>query len=75
LSLRGIQLGPMLQEITEISVRDNVRLPASPALTGKAFAQIQLTAAELDPTLDPFSVAGSFVLTQTVKQLTGGLNP
>jgi len=62
LSLTDIQLGPILQEITEISIRHDVRLPASLALTGKALAQMQLATAELDPTLDPFSVAGSFVM-------------
>jgi ubiquinone biosynthesis protein len=67
LSLKEIQLGPILQEITEISIRHDVRLPASLALTGKALAQMQLATAELDPTLDPFSVAGTFL----VKNLTG----
>jgi ubiquinone biosynthesis protein len=67
LSLKEIQLGPILQEITEISIRHDVRLPASLALTGKALAQMQLATAELDPTLDPFSVAGNFL----AKSLTG----
>jgi ubiquinone biosynthesis protein len=60
-SLKEIQLGAILQEITEISIRHDIRLPASLALTGKAMAQMQLATAELDPTLDPFSVAGSFL--------------
>jgi len=75
LSLRDIQLGPMLQEVTEISVRHNVRVPASLTLMGKAFAQMQLVAAELDPSLDPFSVAESFVLRNTMRQLAGALDP
>jgi ubiquinone biosynthesis protein len=75
LSLREIRLGPMLQEVTEISVRHNVRVPASLTLTGKAFAQMQSAAAELDPTLDPFSVAESFVLRNALRQLAGGLDP
>src|SRR5207249_2245230 len=62
LSLKEIQLGPILQEVTEISIRHDVRLPASLALTGKALAQMQLATAELDPTLDPFKVAGQFVM-------------
>jgi ubiquinone biosynthesis protein len=61
-SLREIQLGPILQEMTEISVRYDVPLPASLALTGKAMAQMQLATAELDPDLDPFEVAGSFLM-------------
>jgi ubiquinone biosynthesis protein len=62
LSLREMQLGPILQEITEISIRHGVRLPASLALTGKALAQMQLATAELDPTLDPLSVVGDFMM-------------
>lgn len=75
LSLKEIRLGPMLQEVTEISVRRNVRVPASLTLTGKAFAQMQSAAAKLDPDLDPFSVAESFVLRNTLRQLAGGLDP
>ena len=65
----------MLQDVTTIAVRYNVRLPASLALTAKAFSQMQLAAAELDPTLDPLSVVGSFVFKYTIRQLLGGLDP
>ena len=41
-SLKEIQLGPVLQGITEIAARHDMRLPASLALTGKALAQMQL---------------------------------
>jgi ubiquinone biosynthesis protein len=75
LSLRELRLGPMLQEVTEISVRRNVRVPASLALMGKAFGQMQMAAAELDPALDPFSVAEAFVLRNTLRQLAGSLDP
>ena len=61
LSLKELRLGPLLQQLTEISVRHQVRLPSSLALVGKAFGQMQLAAAELDPSLDPFSVAGQFL--------------
>jgi predicted unusual protein kinase regulating ubiquinone biosynthesis (AarF/ABC1/UbiB family) len=60
-SLREIQLGPILQGMTEIAARYDVRLPSTLALTGKALAQMQLATAELDPTLDPFTVAGNYV--------------
>jgi predicted unusual protein kinase regulating ubiquinone biosynthesis (AarF/ABC1/UbiB family) len=50
-----------MQGLTEIATRHDVRLPASLALTGKALAQMQLAAAELDPTLDPFAAIGSFL--------------
>ena len=69
LSLQELRLGPILQELTEVSLRHNVRMPASLALAGKAFGQMQLATAELDPTLDPFSVAGSFFF----KRLTAGV--
>ena len=75
LSLREIQLGPMLQEITEISIRHNVRLPASMALTGKALAQMQLAAAEMDPELDPFSVAGRYVMRSLTEQFRHRASP
>jgi ubiquinone biosynthesis protein len=61
LSLKEIELGPILQDITEIAIRHDVALPASLALTGKALAQMQLATAQLDPALDPFDVAGSFL--------------
>ena len=47
--LADIQLGPILQEMTEISLRHGVPLPASLTLTGKALAQMQLATAALDP--------------------------
>jgi predicted unusual protein kinase regulating ubiquinone biosynthesis (AarF/ABC1/UbiB family) len=75
LALSEIQLGPLLQEVTQIAVRHNVRVPAALALAGKAFAQMQLVAGALDPTLDPFAVASSFVLKSTLRQLAGGLSP
>ena len=75
LSLRELRLGPILQEVTEISVRRNVRVPASLTLMGKAFGQMQMAAAELDPDLDLFSVAESFVLRNTFRQLSSGLDP
>jgi hypothetical protein len=48
----------------ELSVRRGVRLPSLLALIGKAFGQMQLAAAGLDPTLDRFTVAGHFCLRQ-----------
>jgi predicted unusual protein kinase regulating ubiquinone biosynthesis (AarF/ABC1/UbiB family) len=75
LSLKEIQLGPVLQEITEIAIRHDVRLPASLALTGKALAQMQLATAELDPTLDPFSVAGQFLTKGLVSRMRDRMDP
>ncbi|MDQ4134492.1 MAG: AarF/UbiB family protein [Actinomycetota bacterium] len=74
-SLQDIQLGPVLQEITEISLRHDVRLPSALTLTAKALAQMQLATAELDPSLDPFSVAGSFMARNIMGRIRGGLDP
>jgi predicted unusual protein kinase regulating ubiquinone biosynthesis (AarF/ABC1/UbiB family) len=74
-SLKDIQLGPILQEMTEISVRHGVPLPASMALTGKALAQMQLATAELDPDLDPFDVAGKFLMRQVMRDMGQKLDP
>ena len=75
LSLRELRLGPLLQEVTSIAARHNVRVPATLTLTGKAFAQMQDVAARLDPTLDPFSIAEAFVLRSTLRQLAQGMDP
>jgi ubiquinone biosynthesis protein len=75
LSLREIQLGPILQEITEISIRHDVQLPASLALTGKALAQMQLATASLDPSLDPFAVAGQFLTKGLLERIRERLDP
>ena len=75
LPLNELRLGPLLQQLTEMSVRHGVRLPAALALIGKAFGQMQLAAAELDPTLDPFSVAGSFYMRQLGERLRTSADP
>jgi predicted unusual protein kinase regulating ubiquinone biosynthesis (AarF/ABC1/UbiB family) len=70
-ALKDIQLGPILQRLTEIAARRHVRLPSALALTGKALAQMQLATAELDPTLDPFEVAGSYLFQDARGRLRG----
>ena len=74
-SLKELRLGPILDELTEISLRHDIRMPASLALAGKAFGQMQLATAELDPTLDPFSVAGSFFFRQLTDRARQAANP
>jgi ubiquinone biosynthesis protein len=73
-SLAEIQLGPVLQEMTEISLRHGVPLPASLTLTGKALAQMQLATAALDPELDPFDVAGAFLMRSVMKEMGGKMD-
>ena len=74
-SLSDIQLGPMLQEMSEIGLRHNVPLPASLTLTGKALAQVQLATADLDPTLDPFEVAGKFLMREVLRGMGARIDP
>jgi len=74
LPLKDMQMGPILQEMTEISLRYEVPLPASLTLTGKAMAQMQLATAELDPELDPFEVASSYLFNQVTSNVRGRLN-
>jgi predicted unusual protein kinase regulating ubiquinone biosynthesis (AarF/ABC1/UbiB family) len=74
-SLQDIQLGPVMQGITEIAAGHGVRLPASLALTGKALAQMQLAAATLDPELDPFSVVGRFLVKSVLGKVRSTVAP
>ena len=74
-SLTEIQLGPLLQGITQIAARHDIRLPASLALTAKALAQMQLAAAELDPDLDPLSVVPRFLFRSFAERIRGALDP
>jgi ubiquinone biosynthesis protein len=74
-SLKDIQLGPVLQEMTEISMRHGVPLPASLTLTAKALAQMQLAAAQLDPDVDPFDVAGKFLMRSVLGGMRAKVDP
>jgi len=74
-SFSEIQLGPMLDSLIEIAARHGIRLPASLAMTGKAFGQMQLAVAELDPTLDPFSMVGSFMFRGLRDRLGAAFSP
>jgi predicted unusual protein kinase regulating ubiquinone biosynthesis (AarF/ABC1/UbiB family)/nucleotide-binding universal stress UspA family protein len=74
-SIQDIQLGPVLQEMTEISLRYGVPLPASLTLTAKALAQMQLAASQLDPTVDPFDVAGKFLMRSVLTGMGTKIDP
>ena len=73
-SLAEMQIGPILQEMSEISLHHGIPLPASLALTGKALAQVQLATVQLDPTLDPFEVAGKFLTRSLLHSIKSKLN-
>jgi len=73
--LAEMQLGPILLEMSEIALRHGVPLPASLTLLGKALAQVQLATAQLDPELDPFEVAGTFLTRTVLKAVRARLDP
>jgi predicted unusual protein kinase regulating ubiquinone biosynthesis (AarF/ABC1/UbiB family)/nucleotide-binding universal stress UspA family protein len=74
-TLSEIRIGPLLEGLTEIGVRHRMRLPASLALSGKAFGQMQLAVAQLDPDLDPFSVVNSFLVRGIVERVREAADP
>jgi predicted unusual protein kinase regulating ubiquinone biosynthesis (AarF/ABC1/UbiB family) len=73
--LAEMQLGPILLEMSEIALRHGVPLPASLTLLGKALAQVQLATAQLDPELDPFEVAGTYLMRALLKGMRAKLDP
>jgi predicted unusual protein kinase regulating ubiquinone biosynthesis (AarF/ABC1/UbiB family) len=74
-ALAEMQIGPILQEMSEIALRHRLPLPASLTLSAKALAQVQLATADLDPELDPFEVAGKFLMRSTLKSMGTALDP
>jgi hypothetical protein len=44
-------------------------------LTGKALAQMQLAACELDPELDPFSIVGRFLMKNLITRAQASADP
>jgi predicted unusual protein kinase regulating ubiquinone biosynthesis (AarF/ABC1/UbiB family) len=74
-SFSDIELGPMLDTLIEIAARHGIRLPASLAMTGKAFSQMQMAVAELDPSLDPFSAVGGFMFRGLRERIGGAVDP
>jgi len=72
--LEDIQLGAILQKMTEISMRHRVPLPASLTLTAKALAQMQFAAAALDPNVDPFDVASRFLMRNLIDEVRSKLD-
>src|ERR1700731_5284594 len=61
--------------MSEIVLRHGVPLPASLTLVGKALAQVQLSAVHLDPALDPFEIAGKFLMRSILKGVRSKLDP
>jgi len=74
-ALAEMQIGPILQEMSAVALRHGVPLPASLTLAIKALAQVQLATADLDPALDPYDVAGKFLMRWVVKRMGTALDP
>ncbi|MDF9392337.1 MULTISPECIES: AarF/UbiB family protein [Methylococcus] len=74
-ALADMQIGVILQEMCEIALRYEVPMPASLTLIGKALAQVQMATARLDPTLDPFDIAGHFLMRSMFKGMRSRLDP
>ena len=74
-AIKDIQLGVVMQEMLDLAFKYGVPIPASLALTVKALAQMQSAAAQLDPSVDPFEVAGRFITRSTLRQLLGKADP
>jgi predicted unusual protein kinase regulating ubiquinone biosynthesis (AarF/ABC1/UbiB family)/nucleotide-binding universal stress UspA family protein len=74
-TLAEMQIGPLLQEMSAIAFRHGVPLPASLTLAAKALAQVQLATAHLDPKLDPYDVAGKFLMRVMITRAGAALEP
>jgi ubiquinone biosynthesis protein len=74
-ALAEMQIGPLLQEMSAIAFRHGVPMPASLTLASKALAQVQLATAALDPKLDPYDVAGKFLMRVMIKRMGASLDP
>ena len=74
-AIKDIQLGVVMQEMLDIAFTHGVPIPASLALTVKALSQMQSAAAQLDPAVDPFEVAGRFITRSTMRHVLGKADP
>ena len=74
-SLAEIELGQILTGMARIAARHGVRMPASLSLAGKALAQVQLTAGQLDPELQPVELIGRFVARSLTRDLARNADP
>jgi predicted unusual protein kinase regulating ubiquinone biosynthesis (AarF/ABC1/UbiB family) len=74
-SLANMQIGAMLAGIMEVATRHSIRLPPGLALSAKAFSQMQLAVGQLAPSLDPFALAGRFLLGNARRQMLAQLDP
>ena len=74
-ALAEMQIGPILQDMSEIALRHRCPFRHRSRSAAKALAQVQLATADLDPELDPFEVAGKFLMRSTLKSVKTTLDP
>jgi ubiquinone biosynthesis protein len=74
-SLEQLKLVDLLNDLTEISVRHGVPLPASLVMVGKALGQVQLTVAQLEPGIDPIEEASKFFVRSLTGRVASRLDP
>ena len=67
--IKNIQFGTVLQEMFEVSLRHGVALPASLTLTAKTLSQMQGAASQMAPELDPFDIAGRFLMRSLLRKI------
>ena len=74
-SLEEIRIVELLNELTAISLRHGVQLPASFVMVGKALSQIELTVTELAPEIDPFEEARRFFMSSLRRRFIDRADP
>lgn len=74
-SLEDLQLGEVLDDLTDLSVRHGLPLPSDLIMVGKALAQVQLSISAMDPTLDPVTEAGRFFASRFTAQMVERFDP
>ena len=74
-SIAELEIGPLLEQMTQIAVRFRVQLPSGLALVAKAMSQVQLTVTQLAPDQDLFAEARRMYLRDTVDRVTGRADP
>jgi len=71
-TLAGLSLAAIFDDLSRLTLHHQLSLPTTTIMVAKAFAQLQGVAAALDPSLDPFAVAQSYLLRSTMRRLTHG---
>ncbi len=74
-SLADLEVGPLLEQMTQIALRYHVELPVGLALVAKAMSQVQLTVTDLAPDQDLFAEARRLYLRETMARATERVDP